>query len=99
MHGYAIADPGSFKVLAGLLGVLGVAIGVDDSSLISHRTSPPDCGVSDGGAHFENALRANHEGQLVQDPRDGRPHDRHLAPCRFRLHFSEHFISRRQQRI
>src|SRR5439155_3884315 len=95
----AVGDSGPFEVFASLLGILGVAIGVDDPAVLAHSTGPPNGGITNSGAHFENILGAHDHSQLVEDASDRRTDDRYFAPCSFRFHFCENFISRRKHGV
>ena len=95
----AVGDSGPFEVFASLLGILGIAIGVDDAAVLAHSTGPPNGGITNSGAHFENILGAHDHSQLVEDASDRRTDDRYFAPCSFRFHFCENFISRRKHGV
>src|SRR5512142_2586567 len=47
-----VADSGTLKVATSFVGVLAVAVGVDNPTAFADGAGPPDGRIADGGAHL-----------------------------------------------
>ena len=93
----AIGDSGSLAVATGFFRILLVAVGIDDAATLANCARPPNGGVANGGAQFEDRFRASHHDQLSKDAANSRADNRHIPLRRFRFHLGQHLVARRQQ--
>ncbi len=89
----AVRNSGAIEIAASALGILRVAVGIDDAAFFAHRLRPPDRRIANGRAQFENSARLDHQGQLLQNTRHGRAHDRHVVLGGIVFHLGQHFVA------
>src|SRR2546423_5271794 len=73
-HLDAVFYSGALKIAVCFGGFLRIAVSIENFSALAHGTCPPDGGVSDGRAQFENFPRIDEAGVLVKHARYHRAH-------------------------
>src|SRR5271157_1575993 len=81
-----IGDAGLLKVAARFVGVLAATVGVMDFAALADGLGPPDRGVADRRAHFEDGPGVDQARVLVEEAADRRADDGNLALLRLPLH-------------
>ncbi|HKH97676.1 MAG TPA: hypothetical protein VJ999_01100 [Candidatus Sulfotelmatobacter sp.] len=99
VEGDAAGDAGAGKVAAGALGILPVAIGIDDAAFLSHGLGPPDGGVPNGRSQFKHRAGIDHEGQLLEHAGHRRADDGHAVLGGIVLHLGQHLVAPGQQGV
>ena len=89
----AITDSGAFEVARGVFGIRFTAVRIQDVSALGYSSRQPDCGVSNCGAEFGDALGLDGPGKLRQERPHHRSDDRNVFALRAILHFREDVIT------
>jgi hypothetical protein len=79
--------------------VFGVVVGVIDRPSGAHGARQPQCGITNGGAQFEDPPGVNQPRQLIKHARAGRAHDGHIVLRSVFLHLAKLGVACRQERI
>src|SRR5581483_3086993 len=96
---HAVADPGAVEIATGLLGIAGIAVGVEDATSFAQGARPPDGGITDGRAHLEHSTSLANPGDLVEEAADSRTYNGYVPLCGLGLHFRQHGIAGRQNGV
>src|SRR5271165_2013449 len=91
-----VRDTRLLEVAPRFVSVLAAAVSVMDLAAFADGFGPPDCGIADRRAHFEDHPRVEQARVLIEEATDRRSDDRNVTLFRLALHLLEDGLALRQ---